>query len=490
MVIAGWFRSIFQNSIHDAFDLQRFSDFVAARSDFVVLDHHQCEFRYFSNPNQSKHIAEIFSVYEDFVFAPQDPNEPISQISTSITSTSGSISTTLQSASIRTRRNIVIDEFSCAISASAISNETDPILARSLFCSGQLETYTNDTAGYSFWSYVLEAQDDVNWSFKNAVGKSLPSTFFSYPGNYSTTTANGGDGSSHPSPVTPYLPALKSIVMPASKAVLQLAIPPNANDLLSSVRSSSSSASLSLAKRSTNFIQAAFSIPSNMSHGKGKKKNHRGLVKRVLGLVSKRQNDGSSDTDMNPSLTSSDSDPSSNDSAINVASIDGQNQMTMVAPPIQSQPQSQDQSTSSPTSPAPQSSGTSDSSGSSDDSDPTVQSNDGSGTSMSPKEAAISKGYSDGFRTFFSMFPFLEPPQLLIFSSQLSTNKETAKVFALTTGSRLGFIGQYIDDTISALGGSIAKGMEDDYNRWFLMGLSDGESQVATILFGGLAANT
>ena len=30
-------------SIHDAFDMSRFSDYISTRTDFVVLDHHSCE---------------------------------------------------------------------------------------------------------------------------------------------------------------------------------------------------------------------------------------------------------------------------------------------------------------------------------------------------------------------------------------------------------------------------------------------------------------
>ena len=56
------------------------------------------------------------------------------------------------------RRNIVIDEFSCALSGQALANSTDPVGDRRRFCTGQMESYTNSTAGYSFWSEELTSR--------------------------------------------------------------------------------------------------------------------------------------------------------------------------------------------------------------------------------------------------------------------------------------------------------------------------------------------
>jgi len=58
----------------------------------------------------------------------------------------------MASASIEDRRNVVVDEWSCALSDQALINSTDPAGDRRRYCTGQMESYTNATAGYSFWS--------------------------------------------------------------------------------------------------------------------------------------------------------------------------------------------------------------------------------------------------------------------------------------------------------------------------------------------------
>ncbi len=73
---------------------------------------------------------------------------------------------------------------------------------------------------------------------------------------------------------------------------------------------------------------------------------------------------------------------------------------------------------------------------------------------MSPTQKAKTKGYSDGLLT--------------------------AKIFAQFGTSKLGFTGQYIRDSISALGSDvIAPGNEGLYSDWFMRGLRDGEDKVA-----------
>ncbi len=75
--------------------------------------------------------------------------------------------------------------------------------------------------------------------------------------------------------------------------------------------------------------------------------------------------------------------------------------------------------------------------------------------SVDPEQRAISKGYSDGFLT--------------------------AKIFALYGMSKLGFTGQYIDDSIAKLGHkTIQRGMEHYYEQWFMEGLSDGEGLISS----------
>jgi len=49
--------------------------------------------------------------------------------------------------------------------------------------------------------------------------------------------------------------------------------------------------------------------------------------------------------------------------------------------------------------------------------------------------------------------------------------------------SKLGFVGQYVNDSIVALGPTVvAAGMEGYYREWFLKGLTDGEQAVKDIL--------
>ncbi|ORY35801.1 glycoside hydrolase superfamily [Naematelia encephala] len=116
--------------IHDGFDMSRFADYVSTRSDFVVLDHHSY-----------------------FVFGDHDSQEiPAKQLTSSLQPGQGSLSQQMISAATEERRNIVIDEFSCALSGNALVNSSDAVTDRRRFCTGQMESYTNATAGWSFWS--------------------------------------------------------------------------------------------------------------------------------------------------------------------------------------------------------------------------------------------------------------------------------------------------------------------------------------------------
>jgi len=112
--------------IHDGFDLQRFSDFNAGRNDFVVVDHHSY-----------------------FVFTPGDESEPASQHTADIHS---SINKQLSGASDEGHNNLIVGEWSCALTPESLSSEKDPMAARQQFCSGQQDVYTNSSTGWSFWS--------------------------------------------------------------------------------------------------------------------------------------------------------------------------------------------------------------------------------------------------------------------------------------------------------------------------------------------------
>lgn len=71
---------------------------------------------------------------------------------------------------------------------------------------------------------------------------------------------------------------------------------------------------------------------------------------------------------------------------------------------------------------------------------------------LSLTQQAVIKGYSDGFLT--------------------------AKIFATYELSKLGFRGQYIEDSLRSLVGIIGVEEQDVYREWFRRGLADGETLV------------
>jgi glucan 1,3-beta-glucosidase len=111
--------------IHDGFDLDRFSLFVANRKDFVVQDHHSY-----------------------FVYSPSDDAKSASQHAADI---GGDIAFSFAKASSQSHRNVVIDEWSCALTPNSLAQEFDPVAARKQFCTGQMEVYNQTAAGWSFW---------------------------------------------------------------------------------------------------------------------------------------------------------------------------------------------------------------------------------------------------------------------------------------------------------------------------------------------------
>lgn len=64
----------------------------------------------------------------------------------------GGISSELIDAATKARGNIVVDEWSCALTGHALDGLEDKDAGRAKFCTEQLELYTNVTAGWSFWS--------------------------------------------------------------------------------------------------------------------------------------------------------------------------------------------------------------------------------------------------------------------------------------------------------------------------------------------------
>ncbi|TRM70447.1 glycoside hydrolase superfamily [Schizophyllum amplum] len=153
--------------IHDGFNLEQFSDYVSKRVDFVVQDNHSY-----------------------FVFTSEDATESASDHTNDVQT---GVAERFVQASTQERRNLIIGEWSCALTPDSLSGEQDADAARRDFCTHQMDVYTNSTAGWAFWAYRTEDCDsNPGWCFRDAVGRSLPSSFFSYgqPGVVGLDQAN------------------------------------------------------------------------------------------------------------------------------------------------------------------------------------------------------------------------------------------------------------------------------------------------------------
>ncbi|KAJ3566586.1 hypothetical protein NP233_g6906 [Leucocoprinus birnbaumii] len=152
---SSWYGQRLPVYIHDGFDLNRFVPYINNRQDFVVQDHHSY-----------------------FVFTDDDSRKPSTQHTQDV---KGGISNAFWNTAAGERRNLVIGEWSCALTDESLKNQKDKILARKEFCTAQMQVYSNVTAGWMFWSFKDEQCDfDPGWCFQHAVGTVLPSSFFSY----------------------------------------------------------------------------------------------------------------------------------------------------------------------------------------------------------------------------------------------------------------------------------------------------------------------
>ncbi|EAU88084.2 cytoplasm protein [Coprinopsis cinerea okayama7 len=157
---------------HNGFDLKRFGPFVTGRKDFVVQDHHSY-----------------------FVFSPEDRDQTATDHANSI---SNDVASTLGNASQETRGELIVGEWSCALPPESLASDSNQNQAHKDFCGGQVDTYGNNTAGWSFWSYTKEECDnDPGWCFKSAVGTVLPTKFFSYHHQQPESIQNSVAGSNH-----------------------------------------------------------------------------------------------------------------------------------------------------------------------------------------------------------------------------------------------------------------------------------------------------
>ena len=202
--------STFPLYLHDGFNLWKFSEFVHNRQDFIVQDYHSY-----------------------YVFTPSDASTPASKHSENV---ENGISQMLSNASGNQRRNLVVDEWSCALTTQSLSSERAPEEARRRFCTGQMGVYATAAAGWSFWGMTLcdhafwrltvvriaykkeDCDQDPGWCFKAAVGRALPPTFFSY-GQTSKTRLSTGDiaylfPDSHLPAATGVMARIKSVTGP------------------------------------------------------------------------------------------------------------------------------------------------------------------------------------------------------------------------------------------------------------------------------------
>ncbi|WWD19743.1 hypothetical protein CI109_104207 [Kwoniella shandongensis] len=429
--------------INDAFDMNRFADYVSTRPDFVVLDHHS------------------YFVFGDAA----SQNTPVPQLTSSLRPGQGSLSQQMIGAAAEERRNIVIDEFSCALSEQALAASSDPVADRRAFCTGQMESYTNATAGYSFWSYKTEGcPSDVNWCFTSAVGNTLPSTFFSYP-NTTIQAINGGSPSSQSSDATSGNDGSNSDTSFLSFGTSSPSdgseyTPPTTDDWLAAIGASDpefDQVTEALATTEYDLIPPTSQDPPASDSG----------------MIS---------TWTDPTTTTSASSSSApSPTVLYTASADDVAQAAYAATPFintETVPSSRMQlgnqgakrrRSLSLTSLPQRAFLLSSSLGShrfvarhhratarKHSKAVRRDNNDESSIVYTPEQAAIAKGYSDGWKA--------------------------AKTFAAFDNSRLGFTGQFISDALAAMDNKIVSGDEQFYRTWFMKGLADGEVQVIKLL--------
>jgi len=376
--------------IHDGFDLSRFADYVSTRKDFVVLDHHS----YFVFGDAASQLI------------------PAKELATSLTPGSGSVAQQLIAAASEERRNIVIDEFSCALSGAALSNSPDAIADRRKFCTGQMESYTNATAGWSFWSYKTEAcPSDDNWCFTSAVGKSLPATFFSYPNATVASLAAAALPSSDPAADPSFLSFGTSMPVDENYST------PTADDWLDSLgKGDSAYRNINEVLATTEYDNEATSQPD-------------------VGLTANAHS-GPAITTQNlaqtPFTVETATIPSSR-IARSLLSIIPSRAFLFASDVSRHRFVARHHRASARRHPIRRQ------------------------EQYTPEQAAVSKGYADGWRA--------------------------AKTFAAFGQSRLGFTGQFMDDAIAAMGShKIVSGDESKYKTWFMKGLADGEMQVVKMM--------
>jgi hypothetical protein len=313
-----------------------------------------------------------------------------------------------------------------------------------------MESYTNATAGYSFWSYKTEGcPGDVNWCFTSAVGNSLPSTFFSYPkATVASLSAQAAPASTSDPAKGPADSSFLSFgtSMPDESAYS----PPTTDDWLASIGQDSTTynyvtealatteydtpdadVGTSSPDASVDDVDSAPVEPQSASQGDipsvklaqspfvntATIPSSRLARRGILASIPQRAFLFASDINRHRFVARA-----SRQQHRRLAAKVRRDDNAIATPvdgPAQAQPSDAAQT-------------------------------------YTPEQAAISKGYSDGWRA--------------------------AKTFAAFGQSRLGFTGQFMADALSAMGSQIVRGDEGHYKTWFMKGLADGELQVIKMM--------
>lgn len=87
-----------------------------------------------------------------FVFSPSNEQESGTQLTVDV---DGAIADSLLDVAAKQRRNLVIDEWSCALTPSSLGKEKNVHDVQKKFCQEQIKVYRNATAGWAFWCKYL-----------------------------------------------------------------------------------------------------------------------------------------------------------------------------------------------------------------------------------------------------------------------------------------------------------------------------------------------
>lgn len=369
-----------------------------------------------------------------------------------ITNVNGPIADELKVSAKRLNDNLVIDEWSCALTGDSLKAEPDPQGAQGTFCRAQMDVYSRAGGGWSFWSesvlptpflfllihypgYKKEnCEHDPSWCFANAVGKTLPQTFFSYQ-------------------------SLQSLVTPGSEAFDHAQSSKRSNPIPSRVHSVPSPRTKMSMRYGNKYARGPHSIPS--AQDRVSQDVQMPPLPEILGKVDHpnadlpigavHPNALAPSVHRSPPVPMSKSQIYSFNKASAMGPMVGEDGIPVTPQAhrfaaIQRRREARRLLHSSPSPSLVQT--------------PTWLEAREEQAGLTAEEQTMQRGYSDGFLT--------------------------AKMFAQNGSgmSRLGFRTQYLKDTMSMLKGMGVIGDGDDkkYEEWFWKGLSDGEGLVEKVI--------